>query len=240
MEKNDRERQVQINIDRLASEGVGWSKPVTHEEIIQYQNGGDITRFFLPRSEWLKGTAGKKLLCLAGAGGQQAPLLAATGAAVTVLDLSEEMLRLDREAALRESLDIDIRQGSMSDLSEFSDNSFDHILNPPSLMYVSDVRPVFQECFRVLKKGGTLMFSAPNPLNYIWEYDEPNRQYVICNDLPYRSFDHENQGDWIEYGHTLESYLGGLTDTGFMITGFYEESSEEPLETFLVIRAEKR
>lgn len=240
MEQKETEQSVQQNIDRLAADGVDWSRPVTHEEIVRFQKGDrGFNRFFLPAAQWLEGINGKELLCLAGAGGQQAPLLAAAGASVTLLDLSEEMLRRDREVALRESLDIRILGGSMNDLTAFPDGSFDLILNPPSLMYVPDVLPVYRECGRVLKKGGILILSAPNPLNYIWEYDEPSGQYIICNSLPYRSFEHENQGDWIEYGYTLQSYMGGLTDNGFCITGFYEEASEDPLESFLVIRAMK-
>lgn len=42
------------------------------------------------------------MLCLAGAGGLQAPLLACAGAEVTVLDLSERMLDKDRAVAARE------------------------------------------------------------------------------------------------------------------------------------------
>ena len=51
---------------------------------------------------WLGDLRGKRVLCLAGVGGLQAPLLACAGAEVTVLDLSERMLDKDRAVAARE------------------------------------------------------------------------------------------------------------------------------------------
>ncbi len=56
---------------------------------------------------------------------------------MTVLDLSEKMLEKDRKVAEEESTYIlQLKKGNMCDLSRFSDNSFDYILNPTSLMYV--------------------------------------------------------------------------------------------------------
>src|SRR5262245_5346892 len=49
---------------------------------------------------WLEGPlAGRRLLCLGSGGGRQGVLYAAAGAEVTVVDISSEMLDLDREAA---------------------------------------------------------------------------------------------------------------------------------------------
>lgn len=234
---------VQKNIDALAANNVSWSVPVTHEQITQFKTGNwDSLTMFLPRKDWFfDEIEGKQILCLAGAGGQQAPLFAACGANVTVFDLSENMLEKDRMVAEREHLSLQTEQGNMCDLSRFADNSFDIIINPPSLMYVPDVLPVLKECFRVLKKGGILIVSAPNPINFICEYQEETNQYIACNKLPYKSSEHDNQGNWIEYGHTLESYLGGLIDAGFMfmITGFYENSHEDSVESDFTVKAIK-
>lgn len=50
------------------------------------------------------------MLCLAGAGGLQAPLFACAGAEVTVLDISEKMLAKDRKIAKEEQLNITIEK----------------------------------------------------------------------------------------------------------------------------------
>lgn len=115
------------------------------------RNGQLSIKFFdkeMPAS-WLKDIKGKKILCLAGAGGLQAPLQACAGAEVTVLDISEKVLEKDRKIAEEEQLNIRIEKGNMCDLSRFSDDSFDYILNPSSLMYIPDVKPVFKECYHV-------------------------------------------------------------------------------------------
>jgi 2-polyprenyl-3-methyl-5-hydroxy-6-metoxy-1,4-benzoquinol methylase len=243
-------RQVEKNIDKLAEANVGWSIPVSHEEIEKARSGHLEINIsgskVIPREWFPDDITGVKILCLAGAGGQQAPLCAAAGADVTVLDLSENMLGRDRIVAEQEKLPMKIVHGNMCDLSRFADESFDIVINPPSLMYVPNVMPVFNECYRVLKKGGALMICAPNPTNYLCEYVEEGGYYIACNKLPYISYEHDNQGDWIDYGHTLEDYLGGLIQSDFTITGFYEDDYNQEsdasafLETCFVVKASKR
>ncbi len=249
MNNNDIFKQVESNINNLVNENVWWSIPVTHEQIEKTKNGTfEISisgNKLLPRNWFPQSLIGVKILCLAGAGGQQAPLCAASGADVTVLDLSENMLLRDKIVAEQENLSIKIEHGNMCDMSRFADESFDLIINPPSLFYVPDVLPVYQECYRVLKKNGTFIMCAPNPSNYLCDYVEEGDYYVACNKLPYKSYEHDNQGDWIEYGHTLENYIGGLAATGFSITGFFEDGYDDNsdaaafLETCFVIKAIK-
>ena len=58
--------------------------------------------------------------------------------------------------------------------------------------------------------------------------------------MPYSSQEHDDQGDWIEYGHTMESYLGGQIAAGFVITGYLEHQTEDITELYFVTRSEKR
>ncbi len=41
----------------------------------------------------------------------------------------------------------------MRDLSRFPDASFDIVFHPVSNIFIDDVRPVWKECHRVLRKG---------------------------------------------------------------------------------------
>lgn len=161
--------------------------------------------------EWIVNVKGKDALCLAGAGGLQAPLLAAAGANVTVIDISEKMLDRDRQMAKKYNLDIRIEHGNMTDLSRFSDGSFDYVINPASLFYVPDVMPVFRECYRVLRHGGSLILAAPSPIAYVCDFvnDENGGYYKAVNKMPYISAEHPDQGDWVEFGHSMQDYLGG-------------------------------
>lgn len=240
--QNDIFAQVEKNIDELAACGVGWSAPATPEQLAAAR-GGDLALLFgyegaIP-ADWLGDLMGKKVLCLAGAGGLQGPMLACAGAEVTVFDLSEQMLQRDRMIAEREGLSMKIEHGNMCDLSRYADASFDLVLNPPSLFYVPDVTPVFREVHRVLKKGGSFIMSSSCPIAYVCDYDQEAGCYKAVNRMPYRSFEHDDQGSWIEFGHTMESYLGGQLACGFVLTGYKEKQMEDITELYFITRAVK-
>ena len=44
----------------------------------------------------------------------------------------------------------------MSKALPFDDETFDIIFHPVSNCYVEEVKPIFKECYRILKKGGIL------------------------------------------------------------------------------------
>ena len=235
-------KYVERNINRLAEQGVGWSSSATPQQL-QKARQGHLEMFFgneaaIP-ADWLGDLCGKKVLCLAGAGGLQAPLLACAGAEVTVLDLSEKMLDRDRAIAEREGLSLRIEQGNMCDLSRFQDGGFDLVLNPPSLFYVPDVMPVFREVHRVLKPGGAFIMAAVNPIAYVCDYDAEAGCYKAVNRMPYRSTDHADQGDWVEFGRTMEDYIGGQLRCGFILTGYVEHQMEDITELYFITKAVK-
>lgn len=235
--------QVEKNIDRLVEEEVNWSACASTEELLAAREGRLTLRFYekdVP-SEWLEDIKGKDVLCLAGGGGLQAPLLACAGARVTVLDISDRMLELDRRVAEVEQLDIRIEKGNMCDLSRFPDASFDLILNPPSIMYVPEVESVFSECRRVLRRGGTFIMMAPSPINYLCDYikEENGGYYRAVHKMPYCSIGLDGMGDWVEYGHTMETLLGGQLKAGFTINGYVECQLEDITELYFMTRAVK-
>ena len=157
-----------------------WSIPV-EPEIIERARTGDFsiiltTRSPVPRNWFPDSLQGAKILCLASGGGQQAPVLAATGAIVTSLDLSDEQLAKDRMVAERDDLNIQIEQGEMTDLSRFEDNSFDMVYHPASNCFVPDVNPVWKECHRVLCPDGTLLSGFMNPSFYLFDHTDAEKR----------------------------------------------------------------
>ena len=126
--------------DQLAAQDCEWSRPVTAETIAAARAGQWSVRLTpgpLPQG-WLDQPQGLRILCLASAGGQQAPVLAAAGAHVTVFDASEKQLDQDRRVAARDGLALQAVQGDMRDLSAFDDASFDVVFHPISNLYVPD------------------------------------------------------------------------------------------------------
>lgn len=234
--------QVEKNIDNLVVNSVDWTASASKEQLQAAKAGKLKLQFFdkdVP-NEWLQDVKGKKVLCLAGAGGLQAPLLACAGAEVTVIDISNKMLDKDRGIAKKENLQIEIVKGNMCDLSMFESGYFDYIINPPSLMYIPELNVVFKECYRVLTKGGAFIMMAPNPINYICDYidDEKGGYYKAVHRMPFCSKDYDDS-DWIEYGHTMEEYLGGLIECGFLINGYVECQLEDITELYFMTRAIK-
>lgn len=81
---------------------------------------------------------------------------------------------------------------------------------------------------------------AANPIAYVCEYDAQAGCYKAVNRMPYRSYEHEEQGDWVEFGHTMESYIGGQIAAGFVITGYLEKQMDDITEQYFITKGEKQ
>jgi len=223
--------------DQQVEEGTEWTLPVSAEEVACARRGELRIRLtptrFVPVGWWPTTLRDERVLCLAGAGGQQAPLLAAAGADVTVFDLSPRQLAQDRAVAAREGLALRTIEGDMSDLSRFADGVFDRVLFPCASLFVPDVRRVWRECARVLRDGGELLSGFVNPLYFLFDDDQLARgelrvRYTIpYADLSQRSVAEldvmDTRREPLCFGHTLEDQLAGQLDAGFVLAGFYED-----------------
>jgi 2-polyprenyl-3-methyl-5-hydroxy-6-metoxy-1,4-benzoquinol methylase len=80
-----------------------YTRPVDEKTIKESKNGKweitVTTHKHVPKNWLPKSIKGLKILCLASGGGQQGPILAAAGADVTVMDLSENQLKQDKIVA---------------------------------------------------------------------------------------------------------------------------------------------
>lgn len=246
--------------DQQAREQQAWSRPVSHE-LIRAARHGDWELHITPKplsKAWLGDIVGKNILCLASAGGQQAPVLAAAGANVTVFDLSDQQLQQDRMVAEREGLQLKTVQGDMCDLQAFQDAEFDLIIQPISNLYVADVEAVWRECYRVLKPQGVLIASFYNPVVFIAdrnpEYAKQGLIHPIYK-LPYSDIQDLSAaalnaklqaGEAVVFGHSLTDLIQGQLAAGFFIQSFYEDDQPQPrflvdqfMPTFLATRAIK-
>lgn len=222
--------------NRYVQKNNQWTRPVSSKVIGAARNGRWQVLLTpvkpVPRN-WFSPLTGLRVLCLACGGGQQAPILAAAGAEVTVLDNSPRQLAQDRMVAKKNRLKLEIVKKSMTDLSCFADSSFDLVFNPVSNTFIPNVLPVWKEVARILKPEGILMAGFINPFVYIfdgklWE----NGILKVRNKLPHCSLDELNKEQKttflkekkaIEFSHTLEEQVGGQIKVGFVIDGFYED-----------------
>ena len=137
-----------------------WCEPVD-AATINAARRGDWQLILTPNrsvpASWFGEIRGKRVLCLASGGGQQAPVIAAAGASVTSFDASDEQLEKDTLVAHRENLQLVVEQGDMADLSRFADASFDLVFHPVANVFAAEVKPIWRECHRVLDTAGRVV-----------------------------------------------------------------------------------
>ena len=222
--------------DREVDNGNVWTIPVDSDQVARARRG-DWAVVLTPRRpvprQWFGDLQGARVLCLASAGGQQGPILAAAGARVTVLDNSGRQLDQDRLVAKRDDLDIEALQGDMADLSRFADEAFDLIFHPCSNCFSETIEVLWRECHRVLRPGGTLLAGFANPLLFCFDREKEAKGVLeLKYPVPYSdvtSLDADERARLLEpdeplcFGHSLEDQIGGQLDAGFVLTGLYED-----------------
>ena len=238
-------------IDRWCREGWEWGRPLPRE---RYQAAlrGEWDVLLTPTRPvphaWLGELRGKALLGLACGGAQQMPVFAALGADCTVLDYSEQQLNSEREYAAREGYDIRIVRADMTRPLPFDDAGFDLIFNPVSNCYVREVEPIWRECARVLKPGGTLLTGFDNGINYLVSVDEERIVHAMPFDpLADPALMEECLRDdvGVQFSHTFEEQLGGLLRAGFRLCDLYEDTNgtgrlhEMHINTYMAVRCVK-
>ncbi len=235
--------------NHLVKKGNRWTVPVTSEEVARARQG-DWSLILTPSRpvprEWFGELRGRRVLGLASGGGQQGPILAAAGAEVTLFDNSPAQLEQDRRVAERDGLTLHTVEGDMRDLSCFPDQSFDLVFHPCSNCFVPEILPVWREAARVLRTGGVLLSGIVNPIVFCSDL-ELERQGIaqLKYPIPYSDLDYPEDPEIrkfredqlpISFGHTLQDQIGGQTQAGLSIEGFYEDTwvgAPEPIHRFV-------
>ena len=239
-------------IDRWIEEGWEWGTPISHEVYEDAKKGKWGVLLTPTRNvphEWLGELKGKKILGLASGGGQQMPVFSALGAECTVLDYSPKQIESELYVAERERYQIHAIEGDMTKTLPFEEETFDIIFHPVSNCYIKDVQHVFNEAYRVLKKGGIFLAGLCNEINYmvdeeekeiIWKMpfdpsvDERAKQYMIKVDCG------------MQFSHSLEEQIGGQLKAGFTLLDLYEDTNGEGrlhelnIKTYIATKAIKR
>jgi ubiquinone/menaquinone biosynthesis C-methylase UbiE len=248
--------------NRQVERGNEWTVPVS-SDVIAAARKGQWGIYLTPTKtvprDWFPADLhGVRILGLASGGGQQGPILAAAGARVTTYDNSPSQLAQDRKVTEREEVEIETVEGDMRELAAFADESFDLIFHPVSNNFVPEVRPIWQEAYRVLRNGGALLAGFGNPVLYLFDEKIMAKEgrLEVRHRLPYDATEamspeeiryFAEQGEPLEFSHTLEDQIGGQLDAGFVLTGFYEDSVRNPerdplcryMDTFIATRAVK-
>jgi SAM-dependent methyltransferase len=218
--------------DALARAGVPLATPATDAELCNPLP-------LVDPAGWLGDLRGQRVLCLAAGGGRHSALYAAAGAEVTVVDLSGEMLALDRAVAAERGLSVRLVQTSMNELSMFAAGEFDAVVHPVSTCYVPEVQSVFAAVARVTRPGGlyvsqhkspTSLQATPKPVSGgHYALVEP---YYRTGPLPAaEGAGHLREAGTIEFLHRWEEIVGGICRAGFVIEDLVEPLHAEPQAT---------
>ena len=228
--------------DKQVAKHNRWTIPVTKEVIASARQGAwDVVltpQKPVPKS-WFPTLSELDLLGLASGGGQQAAVLAAAGANVTVVDNSTKQLEQDQIVAQRDGLHITSILGDMRDLSCLASECFDVIFNPCSVSFIPEVQSVFNEAYRVLRPGGLLMCGFVNPFRYVFDDEDlESGRFTVRHKLPYADSTHLNSdeqeklredGEPFIFSHSIEQLIGGQIKAGFLLRDLYEDRAENDL-----------
>ena len=208
--------------DRLAREQAALTRPAQDDEFREPLRQVDPLG-------WLGGSiAGLRVLCLAAGGGKHSVLYAAAGARVTVVDISAEMLALDREVAIKRGLKVEAIQGSMDDLSMLPPASFDIVIHPVSTCYVPDVASVFAQVASVTRPRGLYVSQHKTPTSLQADVELQGSHYGLREPyyregpLPSESPCRVRERGTHEFLHRWEQLIGGMCRAGFVIEDLVE------------------
>lgn len=171
--------------------------------------------------------AGRRILDAGCGTGYLTRQLSDRGAAVTGVDLSEEMIAIARS----DHPDLDFRIESVTRLESIGDGSFDAVVANYVLMDVPDLDGAVEAFYRVLRPEGiaVLIFSHPcfpqgrrsdfedGPhISYVWDF--PYFEERRCVDSPWAHFKRE----FVWFHRPLSRYWKAFRAAGFSVEGLEE------------------
>lgn len=232
--------------DIVSQKNGQWTVPISPEELTNVRKGEwkiYLTDNKAVPHDWLKGVEKLKVLCLAGGGGQQAPILSALGAEVTLVDNSNAQIQKDRDVAQKNGLTINFVEADMCDLSCFNADSFDLVFNPISTVYIADIKSVFCEVHRVLKTNGIYLAGFINPFRFIFKNaGKFEKDLEVCYRIPFNVFEQYDgkivkkllaMNYRISFGHSFDQIIGEQLKTGFTMIDFYEDKGDTYLDRYI-------
>ncbi len=147
------------------------------------------------------------------------------GASIVAVDVTPRFVEITRERIAEYDLDrYEVRRADLSQPLDFAaDESFDAVLCPLVLDYIEDWTPVFREFYRVLKPGGTFVFSAGHPATDYFVYAPEGSDYYATElfEFEWGGFG-EPKPVVTSYRRPLAAFLNPLIEARFMVDHLLE------------------
>ena len=106
----------------------------------------------------------KRILEIGCGGGQVSIALSKMGAECTAIDISEKEIKYARKNAAKEGVNVKFEMVPFSMIYKLPKNGFDIAISVMSLQYSKDLKKLFMDVNKLLKKRGILVFSIEHPL----------------------------------------------------------------------------
>ncbi|WP_372443228.1 class I SAM-dependent methyltransferase [Actinoplanes teichomyceticus] len=169
---------------------------------------------------------GKKVLELGAGAAAGARWLRLQGAEPIAMDLSAGMLRHAREAADRSGVRVPLVQADALALP-FRAASFDIVCTAfGAIPFVADSAAAMREVARVLRPGGSWVFSVTHPMRWVF-WDEPDESGLVARNSyfdrsPYVERDERGRLTYLEQHRTLGDRIRELVGAGFVLRDLVE------------------
>lgn len=167
---------------------------------------------------------------------------AQNGARVTGTDIAPELIAIAQKNSTKKEAGFIV---SPADTLSFAPNdSVDAITIILAIQNIHPIHTVFRECFRVLRKGGTLNIVMNHPAFRIpkssdWQFDaKANTQYRRVArylsesraEINMHPGDAKNAAKTVSFHRPLQSYFKNLSNAGFVIDRLEEWTSHKKSE----------
>jgi SAM-dependent methyltransferase len=169
---------------------------------------------------------GRRILELGAGAAAAARWLAGEGAEAVAMDLSAGMLRHARAGAQRSGVRVPLVQADALALP-FADSVFDTVCTAfGAIPFVADSAAAMREVARVLRPGGSWVFSVTHPMRWVF-WDEPDETGLVVRSsyfdrTPYVEFDEDGRPAYVEQHRTLGDRVRELVAAGFVLRDLIE------------------
>ncbi|GLY01960.1 SAM-dependent methyltransferase [Actinoplanes sp. NBRC 101535] len=168
----------------------------------------------------------KKILELGAGAAAASRWLRREGALPVAMDLSAGMLRHASEAASRSGVRVPLIQADAMALP-FRDGAFDIVCTAfGAIPFVTDSAAAMREVARVLRPGGSWVFSVTHPMRWAF-WDEPDESGLVVRNsyfdrTPYVERDDDGTVNYLEQHRTLGDRIRELVAAGFVVRDLIE------------------